>query len=362
MFNKLKKIPREILEDVKSSLEGLDHKLLIMHFCGTHQYTIVKYGIDNFLARYGVEVREGPGCPVCVTTTREIEAALKLAREGITITTFGDLMKVPGATGSLSNVEGKVHVVYSIEDSIEYAKKNKDEDVVFVAVGFETTMPTTAAKILEGMPENHYILSYHKFTPPAMEAVLSSGEVKLDGIILPGHVSTIIGAEPWRKYAKKYKVPMVVSGFEPLDVIVSVKILVDMIRNEIFDVFNEYTRSVTEHGNENAKRLINDAFNVIRAEWRGFGYINDSGAELKGEFNDKNAKIVFSDIISDVMNKDYKDPPGCLCGDIIRGAATPKDCPLFGKACTPEHPVGPCMVSSEGACSIVYKFRGRFME
>ncbi len=360
MFNELKRVPQRMLEDIKSSLRSLNRKLLIMHFCGTHQYTIVKYGIDDFLLQYGIEVREGPGCPVCVTTTKEIEVVLKLAREGITITTFGDLMKVPGATGSLSNVQGKVRVVYSIEDSIEYARKNKDEEVVFVAVGFETTMPTTAAQILEGIPENHYILSFHKFTPPAMEAVLKSGEINLDGIILPGHVSTIIGARPWRKYARKYKIPMVISGFEPLDVLISVKILVDMLENEIFDVFNEYTRSVTEEGNKNAKRLINEAFNVTEAEWRGFGLIKNSGADLRKEFEDNNARKVFSEKLSEVMSKSYSEPAGCRCGDVIRGVAVPQDCPLFGKACTPEHPVGPCMVSSEGACSIVYKFKRAF--
>jgi len=360
VFNNLKRYSPKVMREIENTLSKVKEEMLIMHFCGTHQYTIVRYGIDDYLRKFNIEVREGPGCPVCVTTTKEIEIALRLAREGITVTTFGDLMKVPGATGSLSNVEGEVKVVYSIEDSVEYAKKSKDKEVVFVAVGFETTMPTTAAQLIDGMPENHYVLSFHKFTPPAMEAVLKSGEISLSGIILPGHVSTIIGANLWRKYAKKYKIPMVVSGFEPLDVLVSIKILVDMVENDVFDVFNEYIRSVTEEGNENAKRIINEAFDVVDIEWRGFGLIESSGAELKKEFEDNNAKKVFSDIISEVLEKDYPEPKGCRCGDIIRGVAVPQDCPLFGKACTPEHPVGPCMVSSEGACSIVYKFKRAF--
>ncbi len=365
MFNELRRVSKEFLHEITTVLKSLRRKILVMHFCGTHQYTIVKNGIDDFLAQYGIEVREGPGCPVCVTTTKEIEMGIKLAREGITVTTFGDLMKVPGHTDSLNTVKGKVRVVYSIEDSIKYAKEHKNEDVVFLAVGFETTMPSTAVQILEGMPENHYVLSLHKFTPPALDAVLRSGEVKLDGIILPGHVSTVIGVKPWRKYAKKYKIPMVVAGFEPIDVLVGIKLLVDLIMEESYEVVNEYVRSVREEGNITAQETINKAFDIVDGEWRGFGKIERSAAGIKKEFEDHNALKVFEDVLENVLEKDYPEPPGCKCGDIIRGVAVPTDCPLFGRVCTPENPVGPCMVSSEGACSIVYKYKGiqgKFLE
>jgi len=361
MIFPLKPLPPSILEKITQTLEKVDRKLLFMHFCGTHQYTIVKNGIDNFLAQYGIEVREGPGCPVCVTTTKEIEMGITLAKEGITITTFGDLMKVPGHTDSLNTVKGKVRVVYSIEDSIKYAKEHKNEDVVFLAVGFETTMPSTAVQILERMPENHYILSLHKFTPPALDAVLRSGEIKLDGIILPGHVSTVIGVRPWRKYAAKYKIPMVVAGFEPIDVLVGIKILVNLVMEESFDVVNEYVRSVREEGNITAQEIINEAFDIVDGEWRGFGKIEKSTAEIKREFEDHNALKVFEDVLEGILEKDYPEPPGCKCGDIIRGVAVPTDCPLFGKVCTPDNPIGPCMVSSEGACSIVYKYKGKLL-
>ncbi len=348
-----KKFIKEILREIPK----FERKILFMHVCGTHQDTIVKHGLDYLLWPKNVELREGPGCPVCVTTPREIEMGIELARRGITVTTFGDLLKCPGERGSLAECSGKVKVVYSLEDSIRYAKENEKEEVVFLAVGFETTMPLTAYYIIRGMPKNHYILSFHRFTPPAVEAVLSAGDVKINGILLPGHVSTIIGRREWEHISEKFHVPQVISGFEPLDVIVSIKMLVDMIKRGESKTLNEYTRAVSEEGNLEAKRYIEEAFYRKEVEWRGLGKVPKSGAKIRRKYEEMDAEKVFEDILEKIKEKEIPEPPGCRCGDVIRGAIAPEECPLFGKACTPDHPVGPCMVSSEGACSIIYKYR-----
>ncbi|MEM2715807.1 MAG: hydrogenase formation protein HypD, partial [Candidatus Thermoplasmatota archaeon] len=259
---------KDFANAIIKEIKKIGMKLKIMHVCGTHQDTIVKYGLDNLLAENGIEIVQGPGCPVCVTTPLEIEKAVKLAEEGITIATFGDMLKVP-ASKSLEKARSEgadIRVVYSITDAIEIAK---EKETVFIAVGFETTAPATAISLLRE-PKNFSILSFHRFIPPALDALLEMGEIKLDGIICPGHVSTIIGIKPYEKIAEKYRIPHVIAGFEPLDVLLAIYMIAKQVQEERHEVENEYKRCVREEGNKNALEMINKVFIARDAEWRGF--------------------------------------------------------------------------------------------
>ncbi len=332
--------------------------MTFMHVCGTHQDTIVRSGLLGVARRYNVDLREGPGCPVCVTPNEEIEAVLELGRKGKIIATFGDMYRVPGPSGSLEDLRAMgadVRVVYSIYDALNMAKGAK-EDVVFFAVGFETTAPATAHVLLSDPPENFFIFSSHRRTPPAVEGVLSSGEVRLDGVILPGHVSAIIGEEGWLGVAEKFDIPMVITGFEPEDVLASIALMAKMRKKGIAGLRNEYRRVVRREGLPEAKRALEEAFEFADAHWRGFERLPDSLMLPKPRFQDHDARKAFEDIVDPILDQEFPEPPGCRCPEVIRAEAQPWECPLFGTACTPEHPVGPCMVSSEGACSIVYKY------
>ncbi|HDI23678.1 MAG TPA: hydrogenase formation protein HypD, partial [Thermoplasmatales archaeon] len=243
--------------------------------------------------------------------------------------------------------------VYSIEDAIEIAKK-RDKDVVFMAVGFETTAPSTAVTLLSDPPDNFYILSCHRLIPPAVKAILEMGEIRLDGFIEPGHVSTIIGVEPFIEISERYKIPQVIAGFEPLDVLTAVIMLIEQIENGESKVENEYARSVKFEGNIRAKKIMQEVFDVVDMKWRGFPVIEKSGLELRKKFENRNARKVFEDILSGI--EEGEEPKGCRCSEILRGVAKPRDCRLFGKICTPSHPVGPCMVSKEGSCYIEFRY------
>ena len=326
-----------------------------MHVCGTHQDTIVRYGLDTILFEMGMDVREGPGCPVCVTTTKEIESAVNLARHGITVAVYGDMLKAPGAKDSLATIKAKggdVHVVYSVEDAIKLTGKRKN--VVFFGVGFETTAPSTAVAIMSS-PENFYVYSVHRRTPPAVVGIAEMGNLKLDGLILPGHVSTIIGVKPWLPLCEKYRIPGVVAGFEPLDVLLAIAMLVKQNEESRVEVENEYTRVVKYEGNKKAQKIMEEVFEDVDMPWRGFPVLEKSGMKIRKKYEDKDAEKAFEDIFEE-LDEDYPDPPGCRCAEVIRGEIYSWECPLFGRACTPEHPVGPCMVSSEGACAIEYKY------
>ncbi len=345
----------KILERLASM--GLD--LTLMHVCGTHQDTIVRYGLDTLLEKCGVDIRQGPGCPVCVTTTREIEEAMTLARNGKIIATFGDMLRVPGASGSLADArsEGaRVRVVYSITDAVKIAQ-GTDEEVVFVAIGFETTAPSTAVTILKRPPENFSVISCHRYLPPALDALLAMGELNIHGIIEPGHVSTIIGTRPYQAISKKYKLPQVIAGFEPLDVLMAVYMIARQIQASEPTVQNEYRRTVREGGNERALKVLSEVFEPRGARWRGFPTIPDSKMKLKEEFGSFDAEKKYDDDLEEVLRTEFPEPEGCGCDRVLRGLMEPQECILFGKACTPQHPVGPCMVSTEGSCSIEYKYR-----
>ncbi|HEY49159.1 MAG TPA: hydrogenase formation protein HypD [Dehalococcoidia bacterium] len=331
----------------------------IMEFCGGHTVTIFRYGIRQALPA-NLEMVSGPGCPICVTANADLDKAIALARTpGVIIATFGDMLRVPGSRSSLQEVmaEGAdVRMVYSTMDALQIAEETPDKSVVFLGIGFETTAPTIAASILQAGDRgigNYYVLSMHKLCPPVIRAILDSGEVNLQGLICPGHVCAVIGSDPWESVASKYGIPCVVSGFEPLDVLQSVSMLVDQIESGESRVEIAYRRGVQPGGNRQALKLMEQVFEPCPAQWRGMGEVPDSGLRLREEYRRFDAEHAF-----DIAPGPAYEPKGCICGDILRGVKTPAECRLFGKTCTPEHPVGPCMVSSEGSCSAHYLYGG----
>ncbi|MBA7603764.1 Hydrogenase maturation factor HypD [subsurface metagenome] len=329
----------------------------LMEFCGGHTATIVKHGIRQLMPPT-IEMLSGPGCPVCVTASADLDKAIALARlPDVIITTFGDMLKVPGSYSSLQQVKaegGDVRVVYSTLDALDITRNNPSKSVVFLGIGFETTAPTIAASILEAEREgidNYYVLSLHKLCPPVIKALLDSGEVALDGIICPGHVSVIIGSLPYQFIPRDYGIACVVSGFEPLDVLLCVDMLVTQIEGSQPGVEIAYRRGVNPEGNRPALEVMHQVFEPGEANWRGIGLIPESGLRLRQEYGHFNAEDAFP-----IELEPPREPEGCLCGDILRGVKTPVDCRLFRTVCHPEHPVGPCMVSSEGSCSIYYLY------
>ncbi|MCP8308259.1 MAG: hydrogenase formation protein HypD [archaeon] len=331
-----------------------------MHVCGTHEDTITKHGLRAILPS-NIDVVAGPGCPVCVTHPERIELALKLLEErsNVTLTTFGDMYRVPSRYGrSFSHAKAKgfdVKVVYSISDAIKMAKDNGDKEVVHFAVGFETTAPSTASSLLQDPPKNFSIISAHLAVPPVLDHLLASGEITVQGLILPGHVSTIIGFKAYEFLIDRYKVPQVVAGFEPLDVIVALRMLLRQVKEGEIRVENEYGRVVKSDGNLKAKKLMNEVFKLENTKWRGLGKVPNSGLQLKPEFEQFDAVKKF-DIEPPEITKDIES--GCRCSDVIKGLVNPQECRLFGRVCTPYDPRGPCMVSIEGTCAIAYKYGG----
>ncbi|MCU4140033.1 MAG: Hydrogenase maturation factor HypD [Methanophagales archaeon] len=361
---------KDLANRITEKLKEMDLNLRLMHVCGTHQDTVVRYGLDEMLKEVGVELRPGPGCPVCVTTAHEIDIAVSLAQRGVVVTTFGDMFRVPGSNLSLADAKAKgcdVRVVYSISDAVSIAEK-LNKEVVFFAIGFETTAPATAATILSGVPENFSVLSAHRLIPPAMEFLLKMGEIRIDGFINPGHVSTIIGEKAYEFISERYKIPQVIAGFEPLDVLFAVYMIANMVKRGEATVENEYRRVVRPYGNERAKRLIEEVFEPCDCVWRGFPVVNGSCLKLKEEFSEYDAERRFEDELKEVEAREAREArarggeeasgkKGCICGEILRGISTPQDCELFGKVCTPSRPVGPCMVSREGSCNIEFRYR-----
>jgi len=329
----------------------------LMEFCGGHTHAILRYGIRQLVPKT-VEMRSGPGCPVCVTATADLDKAIALSHlPDVIITTFGDMIRVPGSYSSLQKAKAEgadVRIVYSTIDAVEIAQANPKKSVIFVGIGFETTVPTIAASILKAQQdktENFHVLSLNKLTPPVMKALLDSGEIKLDGIVCPGHVSVIIGSHPYEFIPRDYGVACVISGFEPLDILLCIDRLVEQIEEGEPRVEIAYPRGVKPEGNRKALHLVEDVFEIGEANWRGVGILPRSGLKIREEYGLFDADKVFS-----VSLKPPLEPEGCRCGDIIRGAAVPLECKLFRKVCTPESPVGPCMVSSEGACAAHYQY------
>jgi len=349
---------KELTHSLVQDIKAMDMPLRVMHVCGTHQDTIVRFGLDVLLREANVSIIQGPGCPVCVTTPYEIEQGIALARGGITVATYGDMLRVPGATDSLASVKTQgadVRVVYDIHDAVSLAQDGRE--VVFVAAGFETTAPATAAVMLQDPPETFSILSCHRVIPPAIMAILGMGEIMLDSIIDPGHVSVIIGVEPYRPISRTFNIPQVIAGFEPVDLLMAIRMLARQVREGRCEVENEYCRVVNDAGNAKAQIVLDEVFDLSDAPWRGFPSIPQSKLSLKSGFDDHNAYARYEALLAPLQDQDFDEPPGCRCGAVLRGVIPSEECVLFGNPCTPAHPVGPCMVSREGSCNISFRYR-----
>jgi len=329
----------------------------IVHVCGTHEITIAEHGLRSLLPE-GVEVLEGPGCPVCVTSTVDLDVAVKLAQGGAIVCTFGDMMRVPGTEASLEEARAQgadVRTVLSAADAVEVARANPAREVVFFAVGFETTAPGTAAVLLDSPPKNFSVLCTHKLIPPALSALMGLPDVRIDGFLAPGHVSTVIGWRAYEPIAREFHVPIVVGGFEPLDVLYSIALILRQLKEGRAEAENAYVRAVYPEGNTRARELMARAFRVTDAHWRGIGTIPGAGLAIREEFSQWDATRKF-----EVKGETGAEvAPGCRCADILVARAVPTDCPLFGAVCTPLSPIGPCMVGSEGACHVWYRYGGR---
>jgi hydrogenase expression/formation protein HypD len=357
-----KEIALKLKEKIHRLAEKIPReKIKIMHVCGTHEHTITYFGIRKLLPK-NIELIAGPGCPVCVVPASEVDKAVKLALEGITVYTFGDMFKVPGSKLSLAKASargGKVKIVYSFLDAIKHFKDNNVKESVFLGVGFETTAPSFASPLAEKkVPKGMSIQPVFRITVPITKYALKVHKHDLQGIIAPGHVSTITGASAWSFIAENHGVPVVVAGFEPLDVLLAIYMILKSIEERSPKIFNEYGRVVTWEGNLRAKEYINEVMETVEGAWRGIGVIPDSAWVLNDKYRDYDARFNY-DLKVEV---DRELNPSCRCAEVVLGLAKPTDCKLFGKPCKPETPLGPCMVSSEGTCSIWYKYGGYKIE
>ncbi len=328
-----------------------------MEICGTHTMAIFRHGIRSLLPEH-IELISGPGCPVCVTSTEEIDRCVKLAGEpGVTITTFGDMLRVPGSGDSLQARAAQgadVRMVYSSLDALRMAEENPEREIVFLGIGFETTAPTVAAAVRTAKHRgvaNFSVLSAHKLLPPAMEALVSGGDLRVDGFLCPGHVSTIIGTSSYADIAGRFGVPCVVAGFEPVDMLQSILMLVQQVEEGEARPEIQYARAVSPEGNPAALRLMDEVFEPCDSIWRGLGPIPSSGLSLRGDFSGHDARCRFDPDVAPA-----REPTGCRCADVLKGIVRPPQCPLFRGVCTPRTPVGACMVSSEGTCAAYFKY------
>ena len=347
-------LARRLVEQIRAEAT---RSIRLMEFCGGHTHAIFRFGLRELLAG-SVELRSGPGCPVCVTASADLDYAIALADQpGVILATFGDMLRVPGSRGTLQAARARgsdVRVVYSPLDALGIARDHPAHELVLLGVGFETTAPGIAAALIQAAEEgvgNFSVFSLHKLTPPAMRAILDAGEVALDGIIGPGHVSTIIGSAAWDFLPREYGMPCAISGFEPLDLLGAIAALVRAVGAGKPSVINAYARGVRPQGNPIAQTMLARVFDVGEAEWRGFGPIPQSGLSLNAAFAAYDARRRFP---ADVPPG--REPPGCRCGAVLRGMLSPDACPLFRKLCSPRNPVGPCMVSAEGACAAYYHY------
>ncbi|MCK6428374.1 MAG: hydrogenase formation protein HypD [Burkholderiaceae bacterium] len=347
-----------------------DRRYHFMEFCGGHTHAISRYGVTDLLPD-AVKMIHGPGCPVCVLPIGRVDLAIALALEHkVTLATYGDVLRVPASNGlSLLKAKargGEVRMIYSAADALELARKNPQREVVFFAIGFETTTPPTALAIRQAAAEglaNFSVVCNHVLTPAAISNILESPEVRrlgtvpLDGFIGPAHVSTVIGSQPYEYFAEEYRKPVVIAGFEPLDVMQAILMLVRQVNEGRCEVENEFTRAVTRDGNVKAQNLVAEVFELRRSfEWRGLGDVPYSALAIRGDYAAFDAEKKFA-----LETKKVADNKACECGAILRGVKHPRNCKLFGTVCTPENPVGSCMVSSEGACAAHYSY-GRYKE
>jgi hydrogenase expression/formation protein HypD len=351
---------RALQQAIAETADGLD-TIHLMEVCGTHTMAICRHGVRDLLPP-NVELLSGPGCPVCVTANAYLDQAIAYSRlPDCIITTFGDMMRVPGSTSSLDRERsrgGDVRVVYSTLDALALAEKHPEKRVIFLGVGFETTAPTIAASILEAERKglsNYYVLCGHKTVPRALTALVQNPALKIAGFICPAHVSVVIGASAYEFLARDHHKACVVTGFEPLDMLEGIRRLVSQIKRGVAEVENQYDRVVRPEGNPKIQETLATVFEPVDAEWRGLGMIPGSGLQLREEWRAFDAD---ANIPVDV--EPTKENKGCICGNVLQGIAKPDQCALFGTECTPEHPVGACMVSSEGTCAAWYKYRGTY--
>lgn len=340
-------------------MDSIGRPVRLMEVCGTHTVAIFRLGIRDLLPE-GIFLLSGPGCPVCVTAVADVDAAIAVSmQKGVILATFGDMMRVPGSKKSLFNAKaegGDVRVVYSPLDALKIAEDNSDRKVVFFATGFETTSPSVAGTVIEAERRgvsNFYIYSVHKNVPPALKALLDSGEVRVDGFILPGHVSTVIGSVPYGFMASDYKKPSVITGFDAGDILSGIQMILEQLASGRAEVEIQYKRVVRMEGNPKAVAVLNKCFEPDDAKWRGIGAIPMSGLRLREEFRHRDIRSVFALNVPETED----DATACSCGEVLKGVKVPTDCKLFGKACTPDRPVGPCMVSSEGSCAAYFKYK-----
>ncbi len=332
-----------------------------MEVCGGHTHAIYRHGIESLLPP-SIEMVHGPGCPVCVIPMGRVDDAISIAAtDGVTLCCFGDMLRVPGGTSTLLEAKAKgadVRVVYSPLDALAIAERDPDRNVVFLAVGFETTAPSTAATLLEAKArnvENFSVFCNHVTIVPPVKAILDSPGMSLDGFLGPGHVSTVIGTKPYEFVSQQYGLPLVTAGFEPVDILQGVAMLLRQLAEGRCEVENQYKRVVRDGGNQSALKLLAEVFELRpHFEWRGLGFIAQSALTLRREFEAWDAEKIFS-----VPGLRVADPKACQCGEVLKGAIRPWECKVFGTACTPETPIGTCMVSSEGACAAYFNY-GRF--
>lgn len=349
-------LARELIELI-DELTPKDRPVSLMEVCGTHTVAIARNGIRSAMPK-NLRLISGPGCPVCVTANHDIDTVIGLSRvPGVTITTFGDMTRVPGSTSSLfkERADGRdIRIVYSPLDALQIAQENPERQVVFVGVGFETTTPLIAAALKHAKRmglANFSVYVAHKSVPNTLDVLVNDPEVQIDAFILPGHVSTIIGAKPYQFIAEKYHIPGVITGFEPVDVLQGIAMIMRQIHDGEAKIEIAYRRGVRPEGNQVAIAAIEEVFEPCDATWRGLGVIPGSGYALRDEYAEFDALKRFSPTVEPTV-----EPAGCQCGDVLRGVIYPNQCKLFARVCTPEHPVGPCMVSSEGSCAAYYRY------
>jgi hydrogenase expression/formation protein HypD len=342
-------LAHNIAEKIKA-IAPKKEQVKFCHVCGTHEWTITHYGLRSLLPE-NVEVIAGPGCPVCIVPASEIDEAVQLAQKGIVVTCFGDMLRVPGSESSLLEAKAagaEVRIVYAVSDAVDMAKREPEKEFVFSAVGFETTAPSTAVEALGDLPKNFSFLVSHRLIPPAMELLLGVGDLHIEGFIAPGHVSAIIGLKPYELFTRVYRMPTVVAGFEPIDVLMSIYMLLKQVSEREATLENEYSRVVKPEGNPKALEMMEKAFIVTAGNWRGIGRLPDSALQLRESLAQYDARLKYGVHVE--QGKDIL--LGCECHLVIIGKIKPKECPMFMKACTPAKPVGACMVSSEGTCRV----------
>ncbi|MFW9987628.1 MAG: hydrogenase formation protein HypD [Candidatus Odinarchaeota archaeon] len=353
-----RKFTKDIVNSIKNIIKEISRPVKFMHVCGTHEYIISKYGLRTLLPKE-IEILSGPGCPVCVCPAADIDKAVELAKQkDIIITTFGDMLRVPATNISLAELKAKgsdIRIVYGPNDAIKIAKENPEKEIIFFAIGFETTVPLIGYEIQSEPPSNFSVICAHKLIPAALELLMSQSQLNVDGFISPGHVSAIIGLRPYEIFSQGYKIPNVIAGFEPNDVLLSILMLLKQLRGKKYDTQNEYFRVVKPEGNIIAQKIIEEVFESVSSPWRGIGRIIDGGLIIKEKYSTFDADKKF-----DIKVENSQDiPPGCSCHLVMVGKLYPYECKLFRKECTPINPVGPCMVSMEGTCSIYYKYHNK---